>query len=314
MKKILVTGAYGFVGSNLSDYLKNRSEYILSALDVAEGKRGSYGEYYSWKSLDSIDWDSIDVIVHLAGKAHDTKNTAQEQEYYDVNEGLTKKIFDAFLNSNARKFIFFSSVKAIADTVKGEYLTEDVEPDPQTPYGKSKLGAEKYIEGKSVPPGKQVYILRPCMIHGPGNKGNLNLLFKIVQKGIPWPLGAFENKRSFTTIDNIIFIIEELIEKNIPSGTYQVSDDEPLSTNELIRLMAESMSKKTSILNIPPVLVRVLTKTGDVFRLPLNSERLKKLTESYLVSNRKIKNVLGISKMPISAAEGMKKTLSSFNK
>jgi len=76
------------------------------------------------------------------------------------------------------------------------------------------------------------------MIHGPGNKGNLNLLYKLVQKGLPWPLGAFENKRSFTSIDNLTHIITQIIEKEIDPGIYQIADDEALSTNELIQLIA----------------------------------------------------------------------------
>ena len=81
-------------------------------------------------------------------------------------------------------------------------LTEDTIPNPKTHYGISKLQAENYILDQKLPEGKRVYILRPCMIHGPGNKGNLNLLYTLVKKGFPWPLGAFENQRSFLSIDN----------------------------------------------------------------------------------------------------------------
>jgi nucleoside-diphosphate-sugar epimerase len=161
---------------------------------------------------------------------------------------------------------------------------------------------------------KKVYILRPCMIHGSGNKGNLNLLFKIQQKGLPWPLGAFENERSFCSIDNILFVVQQLITENIEPGIYQVADDEALSTNELIRLMASSQNKKAKIWNIPSKPIKAIARVGDFFHLPLNSERLKKLTESYLVSNQKIKNALGIEKMPISAVEGFKKTFEYFKK
>ena len=87
---------------------------------------------------------------------------------------------------------------------------------------------------------KKIYILRPNMIHGPEKKGNMNLLFKIQQTGLPWPLGAFENKRSFCSVDNLLFVVQQLIEKDIEPGIYQVADDEALSTNELIRLMAAS--------------------------------------------------------------------------
>ena len=151
------------------------------------------------------------------------------------------------------------------------------------------------------------------MIHGPGNKGNLNLLFKLQKRGFPWPLGAFENKRSFCSIDNISFVIQQLIEKDIESGIYQIADDEALSTNELISLMALSQ-KKAKIWNIPSKKIQAIARLGDHLHLPLNSERLKKLTESYVVSNQKIKNALEIEKMPVSAKEGFKKTFESFHK
>ena len=150
------------------------------------------------------------------------------------------------------------------------------------------------------------------MIHGPGNKGNLNLLYKLVQKGLPWPLGAFENKRSFTSIDNLSYIINQLIEKDIEPGIYKVADDEALSTNELIRLIALAQKRKPRIWNISKKMISLSARIGDVLHLPLNSERLKKLTESYLVSNQKIKKALGIEKMPVKAEEGMKKTFESF--
>jgi nucleoside-diphosphate-sugar epimerase len=150
------------------------------------------------------------------------------------------------------------------------------------------------------------------MIHGPGNKGNLNLLFKLVSKGIPWPLGAFENRRSFASIENLQFVIQQLVEKDIEPGIYQMADDEPLSTNEIIRLIAKSQGRKSRIWNISKKMISLLAKIGDIFHLPLNSERLKKLTESYVVSNQKLKRALGIEKMPVSAVDGMNKTLNSF--
>ena len=312
MKRILLTGAYGFIGTNLSSNLANSADLAFYALDVQHDESKCFKANYTWNNLEEIDWDELDTIIHLAGKAHDTNNTSSEQEYFEVNVGLTKNIFQHFLKSKAKTFIFFSSVKAVADTVSGKLLTELALPNPQTPYGISKLEAEKYILEQALPPDKKIYILRPCMIHGPGNKGNLNLLYKIAQKGLPWPLGAFENSRSFTSIQNLLFVIQELIEKDIEPGTYQISDDKPLSTNELIKLMAQSMNKKPNIWNLPPSIIKLMAKFGDKLGLPLNSERLKKLTESYVVSNLKIKDALGIKKMPYTAEEGMIKTFASF--
>lgn len=293
MKTIFLTGSSGFVGSNLKKYLDDSSNF-------SEFKREKELEIHS------------NTVIHLAGKAHDLKNTSTPNEYYQVNTELTKRVFDVFLVSEAQVFITLSSVKAVADEVEGA-LTEEHIPNPITHYGKSKLLAEQYILSKEIPKGKRVYILRPCMIHGPGNKGNLNLLYNLVSKGLPWPLGAYENKRSFCSVENLCFIIKELIEKeDIPSGVYNVADNEALSTNELIRLIAQFQNKSHRIWNISKSFVNVASKIGDQLHLPLNSERLQKLTESYVVSNAKIKTALG-KELPVSTKDGLVKTFKSFS-
>lgn len=152
------------------------------------------------------------------------------------------------------------------------------------------------------------------MIHGPSNKGNLNLLYKLVAQGLPWPLGAFKNQRSFLSVENLSFVIKELLNNEvIPSGIYNVADDQSLSTNELIKLLERSLGKKCRIYNIPSSWIRNFAKFGDYLHLPLNSERLKKLTENYLVSNQKIVTAIG-KPLPVNAKEGLLKTFESFKK
>ena len=307
---VLITGLHGFVGNNLVATLQ--VQHTIYGLDIVSPLMDGVVKTYNWNELEQI--PSIDAIIHLAGKAHDTNNQTNAQAYFNINTGLTQKIFDWFLTSDASRFIFFSSVKAVADQVEGEILTEDITPAPKGPYGESKLAAERYILSQPLPKNKKVYILRPSMIHGPGNKGNLNLLYRIQHKGLPWPLGAFENKRSFCSVDNLQFVIQQLIEKDIEPGIYQVADDESLSTNELIRVIASSQNKKAKIWSVPVDIVNALAHAGDFLHLPLNSERLKKLTESYMVSNQKLKSALGIAKMPVTTEEGLRKTLASFQK
>jgi len=291
---IFLTGATGFVGTSFIN--------SFNSDDIVQYKRS-----------DKLKIDKFSAVIHLAGKAHDLKKTASTDEYYQVNTELLKKIFDAFLDSDAKVFITVSSVKAVADEVEVE-LTEEHIPNPVTHYGISKLLAEQYILSKEIPEGKRVYILRPCMIHGPGNKGNLNLLYKLVSKGIPWPLGAFENQRSFCSVDNLMFIFKELIEReDIPSGIYNVADDVPFSTNELIGLIAQSQNRKSRVWKISSSLIEKIARIGDKFRLPLNSERLQKLTSSYVVSNAKIKAAIG-KPLPISSRDGLMKTFQSFQK
>jgi nucleoside-diphosphate-sugar epimerase len=171
---------------------------------------------------------------------------------------------------------------------------------------------ENYILSKEIPEGKSIYILRPCMIHGPGNKGNLNLLYKWVSKGFPWPLGLFDNKRSFCSIENLLFVIKELITRNdIPSGIYNVADDDPISTNMLVTLIARSKNSDVKVYNVCPRIIYALIKLGDVINLPINTERFIKLTENYIVSNQKLSKAIG-KEFPIKAIDGMLKTLNSF--
>ncbi len=325
---ILITGVHGFVGSNLVKSLS--SEHTIYGLDIVSPEKDGVVQTFGWDDLDKEDFPEINAIIHLAGKAHDTRNKSAADVYFTVNTGLTRKIFDWYLTRpKASKFIFFSTVKSAADRVDGEYLTEECVPTPVGPYGESKIMAEDYIIGKFAPEalkrpfhnfddsdsivgGKSVYIMRPCMIHGPGNKGNLNLLYNVVKKGIPWPLGAFENRRSFTSIGNLCVVIDGLLAKPVSSGIYHMGDDEALSTNELIAVMCEAMGKKAHIWRIPKSLMNGIAKIGGWLHLPLNPLRMQKLTENYVVSNEKIKKALRMERMPVRAKDGLTDTIRSF--
>ena len=204
--------------------------------------------------------------------------------------GLTEKIFNA-VQGKTERFVFFSSSKAAADG---------------NAYGRSKLAAEEFLGGKAI-------VLRPAMIHGPGNKGNLNLLWGLAKRGLPWPLAAFENKRSFASVGNVCAAVEALCERGV-NGIYSVADDEMLSTNRLIELIAEACGKRARLWKLPKSLMRAAAKVGDVLHLPLNTERLGKLTEDSFVDNAELKRLLGWEKMPISAEAGMRETLGSFSR
>ncbi len=306
--KILITGIHGFVGTNLVSYLKERHE--IYGLDIVAPEKEGVIKTFSWDNLGKEHMPDFDAVIHLAGKAHDTKNKAAADVYFKVNVGLTQKIYDYFCSSDAKKFIFFSTAKSAADRVQG-ILTEDVVPKPVGPYGESKIEAENYILSK-MPEDKDVYILRPCMIHGPGNKGNLNLLYGAVSKGFPWPLGAFDNKRTFTSIENASFIVDGLLSKPVASGIYNIGDDEPLATNELIETICAVLGKKSRIWHLPKGLMTEVAKLGGMLHLPLNPERLRKLTEDYVSSNEKIKKALGVERLPVDAKDGLIRTIESF--
>lgn len=332
--KILITGYHGFVAQNLIPYLREQGHELYGL-----GRDGTMvdglTQAFTWDELDAenrkLETEGFDAIIHLAGKAHDTKNQTEADVYFKVNRDLTVKAYDFFLHHpEIRTFIFFSSVKAAADKVHADRLTEDVVRTPKGPYGQSKAEAEKEIlsmlpdqdsgsvaaplpegEGQEV---RHVYILRPCMMHGPGNKGNLNLLYKVVKTGLPWPLGAFENKRSFASIKNVCYVVGRLLSSNVPSGIYNIADDEALSTNELIGVICQALGKKAHILRFDRGAMTTIAHLGTGLRLPLNDERLAKLTENYVVDNTKIKQALHINKMPVSTREGLAYTIDNFNK
>lgn len=273
---------------------------------------GDEHEIIRWDARENRALPECDAVIHLAGIAHETKNAADPEKYFEVNTELTKNIYDRFLESSARRFVFFSSVKA---------------KDADTPYAQSKRRAEEYIIGaqKSMENAdvfstmyltndtkKKVYILRPCMIHGKGNKGNLCLLVKWVKKGWPWPLAAFENKRSFASMGNVSFVMEQLLKKDVESGIYEVCDDEPVSTNELIGIVSQCMGKVVKMVRVPKWLMIAIAKMGGVLHLPLNSERLEKLTADYVVDNSKLKQALGIERLPIDAGTGLINSIQSL--
>ena len=149
--KILITGVHGFVGSNLVTYLAKENE--IYGLDIVAPEKRGVAKTYSWDDLDkSGEIPEVDAIIHLAGKAHDTKNKSAVEVYFKVNTGLTQNIFDWYLaHPTAKKFIQFSTVKSAADRVEGEFLTEECIPTPVGPYGESKIAAENYIIEKFAP-------------------------------------------------------------------------------------------------------------------------------------------------------------------
>ena len=285
--KILITGAYGFVGLNLCKYLAEKGHECF-ALDLQDARKNNvpYVEFYSWDDLNNL--PEVDAVIHLAGKAHDLKKVSSPQSYFDINVGLTQKIFNA-TEGKTKRFIYFSSIKAL---------------DGDTPYAQSKREAEKWLDGRAI-------VLEPAMIHGPGNKGNLNLLVQVVKKGIPWPLAAFENERAFTSIGNVCAAVEALAERG-NNGVYPIADDTTISTNHLIRLIAEAYGKKVKFWKVPKAIMRMVAAVGSVFRLPLTLERLGKLTENSIVDNSALLVALGWRTMPVKTEDGLKATLKEF--
>ncbi|MEJ5055153.1 NAD-dependent epimerase/dehydratase family protein [Sphingobacterium sp. MYb382] len=293
---ISLLGSSGFIGQSLLQHIKNATG--LSLRDP------------SWKAF----LKETDVIINLVGKAHDHQGTATEQDYYDANVELAKEVFEAFSASDAKLLIHVSSLAALEEFESSEALTEQATSNPTSWYGKSKRAAEEWLLAQELAEDKRLIILRPPMVHGAGDKGNLGLLYKLISKGIPYPLAVFNNERSFISIDNFCFFIQQLLEKRerIESGIYHISDDESIATSDIIQIIKSVTGKNTMKLVIPKKLVELLARFGDIIPIPLNSKRLKKMTSSLVVSNQKIKTALGIEKLPLTAEEGLIKTIQSF--
>src|SRR5690606_31953287 len=191
---ITITGASGFIGQNL--------------LKTLQGAQGA--------SLRAKDWQQqvfpSTSIIKLIGTAHDHKGTATEQEYYYAKVELAKEVFQAFVNSTANLLIHVSSLAAIEEFEAADPLKETDQCNPASWYGTSKRAAEEWLLAQELPGHKKLIIIRPPMVHGSGDKGNLGLLYKLISKGIPYPLSSFDNKRSFISIDNFTYFIQQIIE------------------------------------------------------------------------------------------------------
>ncbi len=300
--KIVIFGSSGFIGRNLVESLQQLDEIQEVSL------RNS-----AWEN--SIN-ESTEVFINLVGKAHDHKGEATVKDYYFANVDLTKQIFEIFQKSEAKLFIHISSLAALEEFESIKPLEETDECNPISFYGKSKREAEVWLLEQELPNDKKLIIVRPPMVHGSGDKGNLGLLYKLISKGIPYPLYSFNNKRSFISIDNFTFYIKKIIEKHhlLTNGIYHISDNDSLSSAELIKIIKGVLDKGVLEIAVPQFLIKGLAKVGDILPLPLNTKRLKKMTSTLLLSNNKINTVLGINKLPLTAEQGLEKTIKSFLK
>jgi len=306
---ILITGIQGYVGKSLVESLKK--EHTLFGLDIVTSQMDGVEKTYSISELSAI--PNVDIVIHLAGKANETTNLSEALEYFETNAGLTRNIFNWFTQSSAKTFLFFSSVKAVAESVKDAALIEDVEPKPYGVLGESKLLAEKYILSQYVMD-KNVYVLRPCIIYGNGSIGNKNMkwMYKMVMKDYPYPFGKFECNRSFLAMDNLIFILKQMMVKKIPSGIYNVSDDGYLSAVEIFEIIGSVLGKKVRIWRVSKGFIKALARIGRPFHLNFDGYVYEKLLTNFIVSNEKIKKALDIKKMPVSTVDGLTKAIQSY--
>jgi nucleoside-diphosphate-sugar epimerase len=277
MLNVLITGSTGFVGSHLKSYFKGIYNLTLPS---------------RYELTSDILFDGIDVVIHLAGKAHDTNDIGDFEDYHNSNTQLTNRLFDKFLISDTSVFIFMSSILVVSPSSKVS-LTEEMTPNPLSPYARSKYESELYISNSNLPQGKRFYILRPPLVYGKGNKGNLILLYDFIKKIPFWPLGNYASSRSFCDIRNISFVIQEMIRnQKIDNGIYHIADNQVYDLSHLYTSISLLVGKKPRIIDFPTFIVQSICILGSILKFSFNLNRLRKLTSSLLVSNTKVKAAL----------------------
>ncbi|MGM9845151.1 MAG: NAD-dependent epimerase/dehydratase family protein [Muribaculaceae bacterium] len=294
---VLITGIRGFVGSHLSSYLAAAGHEVIGVSRRPDPARG----IFSWDDMRHDRLPRIDAIIHAAAIAHDTDGKIPEEHYQKVNVGLTRLTYDYFCShASVGTYIFVSSIAATQASMRDA-------------YGRSKASAEQYIADNSERSrDRRVVVLRPAMIYGEGNKGNLPLLFNVLRRGLPWPLGAFKNTHSFVYIDNFCHVVSRMIERREVAGTFAVADDTPISTTRIVTLAAEATGRKARLWHIPKPMVITAAKIGDALRLPLNSRRLGKLSCNLIVDNTALKQALSITAMPVATEEAFRRTFAAM--
>jgi UDP-glucose 4-epimerase len=277
---ILITGCNGFVGSALMNYLSNLSNLNVTGLSrdkdyISESSsRVLYINDLETFDKQSSILNSTDVFIHTAGKAHamDKKGSDNSKDYFSINTDLTTELAKKAASCGVKKFIYLSSTKVFGNPEPPFVCFNAETPTkPEDPYGKSKLKAELNLMEVSKDTGLDVVIIRPPIIYGPGVKGNMRMLLKLVNSNFPLPFRSIsENKRSMISLDNLVHFIYHCIINHSASGQkFLVSDDHDLSTYEIIALFKKNLGSKTLIFTLPKnilYLIGCITGTRNEIR------------------------------------------------
>lgn len=316
MKRILVTGATGFVGRALIPLLLDKGWNVSVALRTARSQSDFHPairQHVVGEINGNTDWTNVltdvDVVVHLAARVHVMRDQEADplEAYRSVNVEGTKRLIEACVMAGVQRFVFMSSVKAVGEGNRnGKPYSETDPPEPIDPYGISKLEAEEVVNQVFEKSAMETVILRPPMVYGPGVKANMRRLMRGVQLGLPFPLASVKNLRSMIYVMNLADAVVACVERPEAAGqVFFVSDDEHLSTPELVAELAHLMGKKPRLFPIPTSLLRV---GATLFGL---RNEIDRLTESLVVDTSRIKETLGWSP-PWSVHDGLRETVRSY--
>jgi nucleoside-diphosphate-sugar epimerase len=311
--RVLVTGASGFVGSAVVRLLAADPEFspiaaVRRAAEMAgavERVVGDLGPRSDWR--DAL--VGVDAVVHCAARAHqlDDRSPDPVAEFRRINTDGTRRLAQQAAEQGVRRFIFVSSIKVNGEaTSPGSPFTEADAPAPNDPYGISKLEAERVLGDVTNTAGMEVVIIRPPLVYGPGVKGNLRRLMGWIARGVPLPLASVRNARSLVALDNLASAIVLALAHPAAAGrTYLISDQQDLSTPDLIRTIAAGMGLRAPLWPMPVALLRAagaLAGKGD---------EVARLTGSLVVDSGLISRELGW-RPPRTPQEGLEQMARSF--
>jgi nucleoside-diphosphate-sugar epimerase len=291
MSKVLITGAAGFIGRHLYRSLTDAGQSPVAALRTPAGfaEELVLGDLAGRPDL-SAAMTGIDAVVHLAGRAHVMHETAADEEraYRRVNLDATLHLARAAAAAGARRFVFLSSIKVNGEATATQPFRETDRPAPTDAYARSKWAAEQALMQAAAETGLEIVVIRPPLVYGPGVKANFLALMRLVDRGLPLPFGLIRNSRSLVNLDNLASLIRSALTHPAAVGeTFLVSDQQDLSTAELVRLIAQGLGRPARLLSVPPPLL------ATAFKLIRREAAYARIAGSLRVDSSKASRLLG---------------------
>jgi nucleoside-diphosphate-sugar epimerase len=308
--RVLLTGATGFVGRHTVPLLAARGHRVRAALRTAS--EGPWEQAVVGDIGPDTDWTAalagVDAVIHMAARVHVMRDTAADPlaEFRRVNTAGTIRLAEQAAAAGVKRFVFLSSIKAMVDESRPAPLDAAATPDPHSPYGVSKLEAERALAEIAARTGMEVAVIRPPLVYGPGAAGNMRALVKLVATGLPLPLGGIRNRRSLIYVGNLADAVVTVLEHRDAAGQiFLVQDGEPLSTADLVRAIAAALDRPARLIPVPQGLIALgaaLTGTRAVF---------DRLAGTLTVDDRPIRTRLGW-RPPHDLATGLRATAEWF--
>lgn len=311
--RVLVTGANGFIGRSLCVDAAARG-FKVGAVSRSPCELPAGIENWVVASMDECtDWQGVlgggyDVIIHLAARVHVMRDAAINPlaEFRRVNVKGAVNLARQAAAAGVRRFVFISSIGVNGNETIGRPFTAQDRVAPHSAYAVSKHEAELELQALALQTGLQVVIIRPPLVYGPGAPGNFGSLMRWLQRGVPLPLGAIDNRRSLVALDNLVDLIITCITHPAASNqTFLVSDGQDVSTTELLRCMGQAMGRPARLLAVPTGL---LTLAAAMLG---KRDMAQRLCGSLQVDIEKTCQLLGW-RPPLTLEQGLKKAAQGF--